>query len=913
MTFSVLQSVDSYKKIDGAYEFNSADSVYFTKRVTTSGSTPVSHAYKFKLVEDFNPNSLDELMPRILEWSEDPHKMAIRYRYLNHRVGEEVLRRAIEVKPVVSNIVAMDVDEIPVPSSLDNTDIVGMGKYICDLLTKCDESLFPEDMGFIVQGSSSVGITDKVKIHMFFENYWALTQEQLKQMFWDVNNKFKRIANVTFNLIDTALYNPVQPHYIASPLFDGVIDPMKGLSRIQKVVGEKMYIPENVPSYVRNVRITDENIFIDSIDARDTIPNAVSMFIDVIKAWDKEESGLRTKVIATYHRAWQSSYSLDLLGKELKPIIEELRPEMSDDYISQGRNACIQAFVRSSKRDLPYKVLGVDLETIEAGSLDLFLDIKDPPPDNSITFLKASLGTGKTHTIENWLRGGRIFGRFLTITDTSSLVESNANRFAAGDFRSPKARLDFATDKITNLSGTLHSLWKIKPFSHRFDFVFIDEADSVLNTLLFSNLISEEKKTMIIEVLHDLFRCSNRIVLSDGDLSEESVKQYCDLFEFCKKVYRVNHQRETLKGANAYQHISENSLWGALQSSLSELKGKCLLVSDCSPDKLNEKRLLLNNLTGAKIKVVHSNSKKDTDIAEIINETTEALKRQNIDCLLCSPSITNGVDFNYFDNVFVLTTTDSHTPNLRYQALRRDRRARTIHYYFHNFKGYTTGYKEVLYNEGWINTARRDIALRRERECKNYINTFQYYLMIEGAHITVVNDPYKQPNKVVQKEVKEQYKYERIMAVYEATPYVIQQTHNDAYELQQATRNYYNVDGDITIDDVTQFLAQRPDKAAAFFHLLFNDFWGDISKCVTSFEPFRQALESRGATFYLKTGKQARAGKGSAKMYMNMCGIEDPGDFNNITDWYRKYCILESFEIPDIFKDNEEVMSELRM
>ena len=65
----------------------------------------------------------------------------------------------------------------------------------------------------------------------------------------------------------------------------------------------------------------------------------------------------------------------------------------------------------------------------------------------------------------------------------------------------------------------------------KFDFMFIDEADSLMNNLLFASIIKEEDKAQIIEILGDLLINTDRVVISDGDISEETVACYVDLMQ----------------------------------------------------------------------------------------------------------------------------------------------------------------------------------------------------------------------------------------------------------------------------------------------------------------------------------------------------------------------------------------------
>jgi hypothetical protein len=591
-------------------------------------------------------------------------------------------------------------------------------------------------------------------------------------------------------------------------------------------------------------------------------------------------------------------------------ILNTKRPGELDNYISQGIASAVSNIKACSVREVPLNCLGLPLTTIDGGSEPKFLNMTKYPPKDSVVFLKATLGTGKTYNIEQWLKNGHIEGNFLALTDTSALVESNTKRFSpARDFRTPKGRLDFATGKVQRLSGTLHSLYKIKDLTNSFDFLFIDEADSLMNNLLFATIISEEKRTVIIEVLRELLQNTDRVVISDGDISEETVAQYVQLMQGSRDLYRVSHKRQNLKGVPAYKHVKESSLWGALQGHL-ELGDRCLMVSDSSPKVINEYLTAFNRILPSKIiKVVHSASTNDPEIRDIIDNTTVALRRQEVDALLCSPSITNGVDFNYFDVVFILTTSENHTPNMRFQAMMRERSPETIHYYFGLMRQFSTGFSGITIDKDFLPTARKAYAARREREYKTYVATFNYYLVDSGASVEVIDVPYDNPQEKVDKE---EYLIERTLAILNAKEGDTQPRHNDAYIVQEKIKFFYDVEI-LTWDDVTCFLKEKPDKCAEYFHKLYKDFGAEILTANT--ETLLKALINKPSEFYLAVGESLYGitgikGINKAKQILSRCGVRV--NALNLIEWYKKYCeYTDGVIAPLEFLEPKETINEL--
>jgi hypothetical protein len=904
--FTLLEGAEGYHKYGSEFVYKQPADFMFGKLLMKGGrKRPVDQVGRFHLVSEFYPKSLEDVVPWLTDIVEDPHKVVMRFEFtkkakkvaLSSVEGSDqkpfFFRRMTEVKEVASNVVCLDIDTLPL-AGLDYYDLEGQGEKVLDLLSSIMPDVFSLDCGFIAKASSSSGFSNMIKMHMFLETNRPITALESKSLFFDVNKQKP-------DLVDLALFSTVQLHYFSNPQFaKGVSDPYNGKSRIFYKPGKALVkLPDYIKPFQRAV-ITDKSpVLLEALTGTSILTDVLSHQLDILKSWDKSDQGFRTKVIASYHKGIQCSFDLGILDSLVAPIIEGKRPGMSANYIQQAKQASFNAFVSRSARVLENDVEGVKLSELTSGDHEHYLKLNEPPPANSLTFLRASLGTGKTYSIEQFIANNQIKGKFLTITNNSALVEANASRFEAGDFRSPKSRLDFVTGKCSSLSGTIHSLWRLASIAKDFDFVFIDEGDSVLNDLLYAPIISSEKKFMITNVLSDILKHSNRVIISDGDLSQESVLAYSRLAEHSRPLYKIEHYRETLKAAVAYQHISQKSLWGALQAHLS-LGDKVLLVSDLSPDMLNTRKRALEWYSPEKnILTIHSNSKEDKETKDILHNTTKALQAQQIDALLCSPSITSGVDFSYFDVVFVLTLSANQPPNLRYQALRRDRAAKTIHYYFKNFKGYTTGFTNLPnFDAGWTEKSQRELAVRRERECEFYLNTFQYYLLNEGCTIEVVDDPYDDFETD-----KDAYLAERVAAVLRAKPDKFIREHNDAFEIKRNVCLYYDLaEEELVNDHVYRFLADRPDIKASFIHTIYKDFWDDIVK-----GKLKQALKKEGYKFFLLTGLEARTSDVYVKQILAFCGIKDyTTDIEKVENWYKIYLLDNEEAIPEELIAGEE-------
>lgn len=896
---TVLTACDYMQKdpVTGDYSIRYAENTFFTKIIESEVDIkPSSMVSKFTLDRYIKPKSMKELHQELKVLEKDPHACVIRYEFFKAEVGDVVVRRASELRQVKSNIVAIDVDDVPLPPNMDKTDLVSQGKYVLSLLVKADNEFFTEDTGFIAQASSSAGFSNKIKLHMWFWNKSPVNQQQIKNAMYRLKTK---------GLVDLALYSTGQIHYTAAPIIRNIADPFKLTPRTVLVEGCPLFIPATYPEYVSPAKTTPTERFeyLDSVVGSIKPSSVVEKLLDTIKGWNPKTRGLRTKVIALYHNAIQTQYNIELLDKEVLECLAVLRPKQGQKYINEAKTAAMNHIKACSGRDVEDKVLGLPINSLSGGKHERFLDV-NAFPKNHATFLKASLGTGKTATIERMLSTGKIRGTFLAITDTSALVEANAKRFNAGDFRNRDHIDAFNSKHLDRLSGTLHSLAKLEAVHRRFDFVFIDEADSVLNTLLFASIIKDHTRQQIIERLSSILRTCERVVFSDGDLSQETIQCYVDLMEGVKPISSIIHYRKNLNNVPAFRHKSPNSLWGAVEACLS-VGQKCLVVTDNSPDTLNIYAKVLSRVFPyKKIEVAHAASKMDEIVVRIINETTEALKELEIDALLCSPSITNGVDFNYFDTVFVITSTDIHSPNMRFQALMRERQPKEIHYYLSpTVKGFDTGYSGLGESTDWLTASRKLIAVRKEREYKVYGATFNYYLIKAGCKIQYVDDPYLCPKTKVDEE---EYLDEKALAVIESALLgKVVPRHNNAFQLYDLIRAMWNIEQP-TFDEVRFFLKEEPHVKMEFFHKIADEFW-DIIKYNNPYLLQEELKSERGHRFYLLTGMSLK--KNSGADILKACGMHD--DIEDFVKMYKRFCLELNYPISPAVHKTLEVIDEL--
>lgn len=146
----------------------------------------------------------------------------------------------LEVRPADQRWVCMDVDGFEVEGADQMTPRERAFELLC-ALPRCFTSA-----GCVVQWSSSAGMDGwaKIKAHLWFVLDRAVYCKSWKAWLF---GEFEAGRSCK---VDGALYQPVQPHYTAAPIFRGVADPLKG-ERLLLVPGPVVRVPEAVVCYER--------------------------------------------------------------------------------------------------------------------------------------------------------------------------------------------------------------------------------------------------------------------------------------------------------------------------------------------------------------------------------------------------------------------------------------------------------------------------------------------------------------------------------------------------------------------------------------------------------------------------------------------------------------------------------------
>lgn len=185
----------------------------------------------------------------------------------------------------------IDIDALPCPAGIDPVSPEAREHVIAQLPPEFHRA------SYFYQWSSKAGLKPElIKLHVWFWLDRPIADEELKLWAQAWN------AHVGFTLVDPALYDPVQAHYVASPQFIGLEDPVlvrSGLVRkAQDVVALRLPEAAKLPTSARAPRQDPAGVTRDEAG----------------KAIDGRESLLRDVAWRTIHEA--SFESLEAYAEE---------------------------------------------------------------------------------------------------------------------------------------------------------------------------------------------------------------------------------------------------------------------------------------------------------------------------------------------------------------------------------------------------------------------------------------------------------------------------------------------------------------------------------------------------------------------------------------------------------------------
>lgn len=654
------------------------------------------------------------------------------------------------------------------------------------------------------------------------------------------------------------------------------------------VTGVECQVPEDYEAYISNTfkKLTSDKLNAvtrnltgiqfdsKSILSVEELPTSIVKFIEGIETGKITDNMYQKHLHTVFFEAVAQGYDLDSFSKFIiepvlrKYIIDNVKDKKHsiEAYLKNAIGFALSASVSQVSRAIGIDNMkksypeGVNYYEVPASPLGKLALPPTFPEAGKINFIKASLGTGKTFTVKKLLEQGRIGNNVIAITNRRSLVSSNAANLGLAHYK----EFSFDTD-LRGVSTTVHSLHKyynaIK--NNMFSAVFIDECDAVLDEVLNTTTLSEVTRIRILECLKLLFWNCEYVILTDGDMSTETVEAYWRLnHEKSKPINVYVTEVETHKNVCAFEFKQENAILGAMLSVASE-GAPILVVTDYGPDAIRSISFILGRYLESigmpehNIIQIHAESLEDPDVREILDDSnpTEALIRSNVTAVITSPSVTSGIDFQgYFETVFCITTSNLNAPNIRMQAMCRERKPRCIMYYTGiDAEGAFVSKEikalddqelfEISFETGYRSETQKEFIKRLLNERNKYRFFIRYGLLSKGCKVEVfdVFPEYHEEWDYYSAMYKDEHTELYANQILHATPKSSGWRCNNIYDIKNQVSYYAGKRGlldSLTREEVLDFLKDKPFRKAAMIHKLKSlpKFW----------VPFRDILLAKG-------------------------------------------------------------------
>lgn len=310
------------------------------------------------------------------------------------------------IKPQVSPWLMIDIDKLALPDAMD---VIEQTEQSIEYAVSQLPGEFT-DASYIWQLSSSCGLfdTNVISVHLFFWLADSLPDEDLR--LWADH------TNIAYGsrLVDRAVFNPVQPHYIANPSFVGLDDP---------IIGPRLGFHEgSTPAVALNV---DRELFVVKRDGCGVTGSPIEgIGYDAKMASLGDADGCKgfndvlASAVASYVSSAGGDYaeqSRDDLKADIRNRIDaadssnhsasEMARYLSDRYLDGLIDSAIEKF---GSKDAAPPYWNPELLTLEGAEIRLRTAIDDFAEraqdwertlDLPVLAIKATAGLGKTQSV----------------------------------------------------------------------------------------------------------------------------------------------------------------------------------------------------------------------------------------------------------------------------------------------------------------------------------------------------------------------------------------------------------------------------------------------------------------------------------------------------------------------------------
>jgi hypothetical protein len=266
---------------------------------------------------------------------------------------------------------------------------------------------------------------------------------------------------------------------------------------------------------------------------------------------------------------------------------------------------------------------------------------------DGVTFLRSPKGTGKTHWLEEIVKQCREQGQsVLLIGHRQTLLRSLARRLGLTCyfyFDGKGQRNNQPDDYYAICIDSMGRL--LKPTTHCYDVVIIDESEQVISHLTGSTLKAKRRKCFGSFMFY--LRNAKSIVVSDADLGPITVETICNSVGtgMDYRLY-VNTHKESVCPVNVYDNESHliHDMTQAIEAGgrhyiATNSKSRANVLAQSLQDKFGDRR---------KVMLVTANTVRNPEVADFVRDIDTAIL--GYDVTIASPTLGTGIDITFKDD-----------------------------------------------------------------------------------------------------------------------------------------------------------------------------------------------------------------------------------------------------------------------
>ena len=348
--------------------------------------------------------------------------------------------------------------------------------------------------------------------------------------------------------------------------------------------------------------------------------------------------------------------------------------------------------------------------------------ITEIPQEETITFIKSGLGTGKTTLLKKWLsESWSKIGAF-SLGYRNTLLRHFCE--ATGFYHIHEDNFqDMRFDPNGQFALCVDSLLKFKPEDFDDKIIILDEVKSIIPHLLTSSTIPKKSRNQIINLFKEAIRRASRVIALDGNLNDwvvEFLRESAPDKEIVRieNAYRKARQLYNYTGSvTCHGKINNRDRTGIIAKMLNSPRPAIVADSQKHCEELDE---LLTKFGYSTLRI-DSLTSGNKDQQLFLANPDAYLTANEIDALILSPSAESGIDISikgYFTDLFILAFGTLGVDSIR-QISQRIRDDIPTHLWVNQSpkvaKQISRGYQEII-NEITEYSQDRIFALEEKEE-----------------------------------------------------------------------------------------------------------------------------------------------------------------------------------------------------